>query len=151
MDDTSSNLAMLIGVGIPIGLILICLGNVLYTQLQASIMEMFVTLTVSTIPLGLILQEPNAHFMVSERIAVGLFPMVLFFAGSLWGLSICRRMKEQDGVKRIGFIVLGWFMVAGVVVVPVMFGYCIKDPDDSTLCRTQKLEPGKSDLSIGVV
>jgi hypothetical protein len=104
--------------------------RVLYTQVQAHIIEFFLTLVVSTLPMGVLLaigkkaaDDPWSGLYLPKVLTLGLFPMMLIFAGSLWGLSAARRLGEERTWPRLGLLFLGWTFTPGgicAVVVPVV-------------------------------
>ncbi|MCY3020818.1 MAG: hypothetical protein NTW87_17515 [Planctomycetota bacterium] len=102
--------------------ILLFLGHVLYTQVQAALLEFMLTLIVSTIPLGVLARQatmPGHNLEVPNAILAGLFPALIILAGSLWGLSAAKRLGEQRTWHRLGLMVVGWMIAPSFIAVSV--------------------------------
>jgi len=94
----------------------------LYSQVQARILEFMLTLVVATMPIGLMLNVVQSANHLKTRvdweksILIGLFPAIILFGGSIWGLSAARRMNEQRTWPRIGFILIGWIAFPSLAI-----------------------------------
>ena len=119
------------GIGL-LGIALCAVGLVMhffFFRTQASLLEVMLTLSVSSIPLGLtarFVQQEAIWFKREEFIqyvgfgCMGFFPMLMIFAGSVWGFSAARRLGERRTWPRLGLMVLGWCLVFGMPLLIVM-------------------------------
>jgi len=104
----------------PLAAIAFVLLRVLYTQVQAHLLEFMLILIVSTLPMGVMLNlaaHSGYYSSSNEARAVlgGLFPLLLIFAGSLWALSSARRLGEERTWHRLGLLLVGWLIVPSIV------------------------------------
>jgi len=113
------DLGLVISICVVIIPILAYLAYALYFRVQARIHEFMLTLVVSTMPLGLLMMalrevnRPEAFDRV-KAILAGLFPMMMLFGGSLWGLSVARRKNEDATWPRLRMLILGWLITPAV-------------------------------------
>ena len=105
----------LVGVLVLLSPIVFVLLWVLYTQVQVHLLEFMLTLIVSTLPMDLLLASTKdsrgPDWNEARAALLGFFPMLIIIAGSLWGLSAAKRMKEERTWHRLGLMLLGWTLV----------------------------------------
>ena len=138
--------------------------RVLYTQVQAHLLEFMLMLIVSTLPMGVLLNLVARHGAASSydvAIAVlwGLFPLFLVFAGSLWALSAAKRLGEERTWHRLGLLLAGWLFVAGIACLLIgslcLVGFIVdclmSSHGDVVLLRLAWLLPGGAAVLVAIV
>ena len=112
----------------PIAFVLL---RVLYTQVQAHLLEFMLILIVSMLPMGLMLNlvAHSGNYSSNEvaaTVLIGLYPLMVIFAGSLWALSAARRLREERTWPRLGLLLLGWTIVPSLVCLAIgVFELCM--------------------------
>jgi hypothetical protein len=118
-------------------------GYFLMRRVQAHLLEYFITLVASTIPMGILLSAFRRSMMMmfgklEVCTIIALLPVCLVIGGSVWGISIANRLRMINTAKRIGMIGLGWgfllslcvfgFQICSVLYEPIRPGTLIVFP-----------------------
>lgn len=90
-------------------------------RVQASLLEVLLTLVVSNIPIVVALQAKD---WLSERYLAGVMassfiPALLVWAGVLWALQCLKTMGETRWRQRLRILAIGWFCGIGFVAGPI--------------------------------
>jgi hypothetical protein len=105
------------------------LGYVLYFRVQARPLEFMLTLIVSSVPIGLLLnanqsvREVRWYVDFEKIILIGAFPALIIFGESLWGLSAAKRLNVQGTWRRLALLVLGWLILPSLAAMIAPFFY----------------------------
>jgi hypothetical protein len=115
VDTAAWTLLALAGVGLVSGF---SIGLLL--RLQFYITDLLFLTSVAGLLLGLAVQSiaeapPGNRPGVPEVVPVAVAYLLLFIAGAAWGLGTAKRLNEQHTLRRIALIVVGWFLVPGVI------------------------------------
>ena len=99
----------------------------IFSRHQWSLLELFVTLIVGTIPLAIVSQSNEISQDIIKETAglILLGGLVLSFTGSAFGLMAARHFEIQLAWKRFCCLLLGWL---GIVIVLLLI-VLINKPD----------------------
>ena len=106
--------------GGPLLAVLVYLSYVLLFRLQIRYVELLFTLLISMFPFGAVLTRLSDNpdkFTTKEYVSMivaALFPALLFFAGSIWGMSAIKRLQEARSLQRCLYLAAGWGLVTGM-------------------------------------
>src|SRR5258708_28605468 len=94
-------------------------GYYLMRRVQAHLIEFFVTLVASTIPMGVILSIARSERVMEPKkltacIFFGLLPVYLVIGGSGWGILVANRLRILGVCRRFAVIALGGGFVLGL-------------------------------------
>jgi hypothetical protein len=93
---------------------------VLMFRLQMRYFELLFTLVISVLPLCLLLSFANNRNQARSptymlELILGSITALLIFAGSIWGMSAIRRLKEERQLRRYLLLAAGWGLVVGLL------------------------------------
>lgn len=107
------------------GSALLLLIRFFFLQTQAHLVEVLFTLVAGALSLGVMLKHNSPGLEYTKGIGTVLFfliaavPAVLIFTGALWGFSSARRLGEARPWHRLGLIICGWGLMAGIGAFPL--------------------------------